>query len=295
MLVTLVDPEGSDLVNVQSVKCYLVLDEKKHKNRFPKEPYTDTFRSSSYNINMCGRPTYFVHVNNYTGFGVYPDWRSIYSCPCDEYLAPSKRTEDIDTIEVLFPAVDQRALGVYNLIVVAKLYEPGYGPDNTRTVTIDYPHVFELVKSTEETVLDAQWSIYQNVSPTTNVLVIDGQEVYVDTDKFPIMQNFDSTTKAFVFDTMDKYDKDDVQIKYSSGDPEMYIAVVNATTTGLSVSALYKAHASELNLGVFNTEQYPNMIVWPVTESIDGNTFEVWKKTPIHSEDPSITITISAV
>lgn len=284
----------STLVNIQSVKCYLVLSEDVRVNRFPREPYTDTFRSSKYNINMCGRPTYFVHPSNYTGFGVYPNWSNIYSDPKTDYLAPVKRTEEIDKIEVYFPAKDQRFLGVYNLVVVAKLYEPGYGTDDTKTITIDYPGVFQLVKSTEETVLDAQWSIYQNISPSTNVLVIDGQSVSVDTNKFPIMKDFNSSTKAFVFNTMEKYSSDDVRIEYTNPEQEVYVAVINSTTNGLSVSALYKTVASSLNIGVFDAEKYPNMLVWPVNGSINNTSFEVWKKAPIHSDEPSIIINISA-
>ena len=49
-----------------------------------------------------------------------------------------------------FPAYDQKSTGKYKLIVVAEIFQSGYGNGNIRTVTIDYPDVFELVSSSTE-------------------------------------------------------------------------------------------------------------------------------------------------
>lgn len=61
--------------------------------------------------------------------------------------------EVISTLErnrffILFPANDQRFIGNYTLVVTAEVYESGYNKDNVRTITIDYPNVFQLVETT---------------------------------------------------------------------------------------------------------------------------------------------------
>ena len=50
----------------------------------------------------------------------------------------------------MFPAEDQLHVGTYNLIIVAKIYAPGFNKNNLKTITLDVPNVFELVKTTEE-------------------------------------------------------------------------------------------------------------------------------------------------
>lgn len=39
---------------------------------------------------------------------------------------------------------------MYKLIIVAELYAPGFNNRNLKTITVDMPNVFELVKSSEE-------------------------------------------------------------------------------------------------------------------------------------------------
>lgn len=70
-----------------------------------------------------------------------------------------------------FPAYDQHILGSYKLVVVAELYQPGYDYSNLRTVTIDYPDVFELVSSTEEA--DAWTSVSIQVGNGSDPTITD--------------------------------------------------------------------------------------------------------------------------
>lgn len=39
---------------------------------------------------------------------------------------------------------------MYKLVIVAELYAPGYNSCNLKTITVDVPNVFELVKTSEE-------------------------------------------------------------------------------------------------------------------------------------------------
>ena len=66
------------------------------------------------------------------------------------FLAPVEATDSKNKIKVYFPAQAQLYTGVYKLVIVAKVYEPGYCKDNLRTITIDYENVFTLVGCSEE-------------------------------------------------------------------------------------------------------------------------------------------------
>lgn len=67
-----------------------------------------------------------------------------------EYYAKVKSTSEKDRVEVFYPAADQRILGKYTLVIIAKIYEPGYDCGNLRTITVDYPNAFELVENSNE-------------------------------------------------------------------------------------------------------------------------------------------------
>jgi hypothetical protein len=54
-------------------------------------------------------------------------------------------TSEQNIVEVSFPAEHQLHTGVYSLIIVAKVYAPGYNKENLKTITADIPNVFELV------------------------------------------------------------------------------------------------------------------------------------------------------
>lgn len=66
------------------------------------------------------------------------------------FLAPVEATDSKNKIKVYFPAQAQIYTGTYKLVIVAKVYEPGYCKDNLRTITIDYENVFTLVNSSDQ-------------------------------------------------------------------------------------------------------------------------------------------------
>lgn len=186
---------GKDEINsitINSVKAYIIntsvekiaLENLQNKtkfiSRFPIEPEIDMYCSTSYNINSSGYPSYHAFPKNhvigsYAGFGTNPNWSNIYKAVPDhnfsEYLAPVKATADKDVIEVYFPAEAQLYTGDYKIVVVAKLYEPGFSLNNLRTVTMDYENVFTLVNTSEEGVDSA---VSLNVGEDNRIIDLQG-------------------------------------------------------------------------------------------------------------------------
>jgi hypothetical protein len=82
----------------------------------------------------------------------------------------------------MFPAEHQLHTGVYSLIIVAKVYAPGYNSQNLRTITVDVPNVFELVKTSSEGI---DTDIYIDVSalldklPEDQAYIPDVEDIYV--------------------------------------------------------------------------------------------------------------------
>ena len=66
------------------------------------------------------------------------------------FLAPVEATDSKNKVKVYFPAQAQLYTGTYKLVIVAKVYEPGYCKNNLRTITIDYENVFTLVNSSDQ-------------------------------------------------------------------------------------------------------------------------------------------------
>lgn len=61
--------------------------------------------------------------------------------------------------------------GVYKLLIVAKIYEPGYMKDNLRTVTMDYENVFELVSKSDMEGMDG--NVYLTIGNSTQASYIN--------------------------------------------------------------------------------------------------------------------------
>ena len=197
-------------IGIRNVKAYLIntsqLEEReqllKKKTRFiaryPIEPCFECFTSTPYNTCSSGYPTWRALpqrfcVSPYHGFGWKPEWGGIYKkVPTKdplEYCAPVLFTEQQNVIEVCFPAEAQRFAGKYKLIIVAKVYAPGYNYNNLKTVTVDMPDVFELVRTSNEGV---DTGIEMNVSPIEDVLTnisnnpidVRVDDVYVDSGSY---------------------------------------------------------------------------------------------------------------
>ena len=127
-------------------------------SRFPIEPMLDSYASTAHNINGCGMYEYNSYPHKhwaipYCGYGVNPDFDYLYprkpKCKYFEYIAKVNGTSKPGTIQVVFPAEAQLFLGDYDIIVIAKVYNPGY-EENSKTITMDYVDAFTLVDHTED-------------------------------------------------------------------------------------------------------------------------------------------------
>ena len=169
-----VDPDWSkydDLTTtpicIRSVKALLINTTRQEKreqdlknksrfiSRFPIEPELEAFHSTPYDICCSGYPTWRAYpVRRYGGFGLTPDWGGLYKplpqTNPDVYRANVAATAKQNVVEVSFPAEHQLFLGKYKLVIVAKIYAPGFNMQNLKTVTLDIPDVFELVGTSEE-------------------------------------------------------------------------------------------------------------------------------------------------
>ena len=155
---------GTTGVCIRSIKAILVnvtrLNEWKDKmnrgtrfvKRFPIEPCIEAFHANQYDIRCSGYPTWRAFP--YSGFGVYPKWDAFKKAmsykKTIEYRAQVYATDKQNVIEIAFPAEHQLYTGVYKLIVVAKVYAPGFNSYNLRTITLDVPDIFELVSTSDE-------------------------------------------------------------------------------------------------------------------------------------------------
>lgn len=213
--------DESKTVNVLSIKPYFINTtlkdkfEKEHikKNRFvgrfPIEPFIDEFEPSAYAINSSGYPKYHAIVKNqYNGFGIRPNWKKsfpIKEVNITEYLAECERTQNRDTVTVTFPAEAQLYPGTYKLVVVAKIYDPGYR-NNERTITVDYCNVFELVSSCEEGV---DKPVQINIDNDSESSSVPG-DVYVvsgtySTDSLTLVRNDGRDVNIHIDDWYEEY------------------------------------------------------------------------------------------
>ena len=165
---------GADInqTNIKQIRCYLVNTEKyyindeDHKDMFVRIKYPQFYHPTAHNINNAGFPSYHLlphNVDNYDhflpdfhdyhwwpgfrGFGIHPErfGPNHNYLPKNWYLAESQVLPMDNMASCIFPAMEQRVLGKYKLVVVVTIYEQGWGRDNLCTYTIDKGNIFELV------------------------------------------------------------------------------------------------------------------------------------------------------
>lgn len=187
--INLLNMKGIDTINIKSIKVYIInTSREKEKadkianctkfiSRFPCEPHHPAFEPSAYDLNLAGLPRYYAYPEHhchyfYHGFGPHPDWSHIYpveNCTNDtEFIAPVQATEYKDQVDAYFPANSQLYCGVYKIVVVARIYQPGYGLDNLRTITMDYNNIFRLVDDSTGTNSDVTIEIGAATNITTD-------------------------------------------------------------------------------------------------------------------------------
>ena len=165
---TLRGPRTYDQASIKKLACYLI-------NTSVADFYTgetccnDPHMYGHPCFNRCGCPQYHVyphccrpyhHDCRLSGRGCNPCAGApcippAYCKPFDRvlagyddkfcYTAYSKVLPKANSIQCYFPAKDQLFCGVYKLVVVAEMYEPGWGRTDLHTYTMDYGDVFQLV------------------------------------------------------------------------------------------------------------------------------------------------------
>ena len=166
---TLHELKDFDINMIKQLRCYFI----------PQIPdcnniYHQTYDPAEYNVCNCGKPVYNVFPCNmdaphwfpgYNGFGVKS---KPFIHIDDKYLAPSRVLTDQGKIEAYFPAIDQRVIGEYKVVIVVTLYQSGWCTNNLRTFTIDKGIVFALTSDNRdintETVIDLDLPYITNIS-----------------------------------------------------------------------------------------------------------------------------------
>ena len=145
--------EGDDTFAVRQITAYLVnttkvkeyedkLNERpRFSGRFPREPFSHDYDTTPWCLCGCGMPTYNAYPVNaacvYSGFGTEPYKLTKELAKIARYIqykAKCQAAAQQNIINVYFPAKDQFYTGEYKLIIVAKVYAPGYNEEDLKTV-----------------------------------------------------------------------------------------------------------------------------------------------------------------
>ena len=167
---TLHELKDFDATMIKQLRCYFIPNIEEAVNPFPQ-----TYDPAQYTVCNCGKPKYNVFPCNidaphwfpgYNGFGVNSTPFIRFE---KEYLAPSRLLAEQNKIEAYFPAVDQKLLSEYRVVIVLTLYQAGWGTDNLRTYTIDKGIVFALTSDDRD--IDTDTTIDLDVPYVTSITV----------------------------------------------------------------------------------------------------------------------------
>lgn len=159
---TLDDLSEFDRTSIKQLRCYVVrkediqyidLDNYGYPQYYSPTDYDLMYTSCCrynwlpynqyvYNCGMFGPIDDYRYFPAYNGFGVNSKQFKIVP---DKYLASSRVINDTNTIEMYFPAQDQKDFGKYIVLIVVTIYQPGWGSNNLRTFTINKGVQFEIV------------------------------------------------------------------------------------------------------------------------------------------------------
>lgn len=263
---TLHELKDFDATMIKQLRCYFIPNIEEAANPFPQ-----TYDPAQYTVCNCGKPKYNVFPCNidaphwfpgYNGFGVNSTPFIRFE---KEYLAPSRLLAEQNKIEAYFPAVDQKLLSEYRVVIVLTLYQTGWGTDNLRTYTIDKGIVFALTSDDRDidtdTIIDLDVPYVTSIT-VPKVLKLVDQSIFElnhsDRDNVPytITLHYSNNTEREV--TPDEFD-------------DLFIAVVHRQSNG----------AISINKnGSLNRDKY---------KDVDGEI------TYILKDDTSINATMSVV
>lgn len=159
---TLDDLSEFDRTSIKQLRCYVIrkddiqyinLDNYGYPQYYSPTDYDLMYTSCCrynwlpynqyvYNCGMFGPIDDYRYFPAYNGFGVNSKQFKIVP---DKYLASSRVINDTNTIEMYFPAQDQKDFGKYIVLIVVTIYQPGWGSNNLRTFTINKGVQFEIV------------------------------------------------------------------------------------------------------------------------------------------------------
>ena len=263
---TLHELKDFDATMIKQLRCYFIPNIEEAANPFPQ-----TYDPAQYTVCNCGKPKYNVFPCNidaphwfpgYNGFGVNSTPFIRFE---KEYLAPSRLLAEQNKIEAYFPAVDQKLLSEYRVVIVLTLYQAGWGTDNLRTYTIDKGVVFALTSDDRD--IDTDTTIDLDVPYVTSITVpkvlkLEDQSIFelhhpdCDNVLYTITLHYSNDTEREV--TTDEFD-------------DLFIAVVHRQSNG----------AISINKnGSINRDKY---------KDVDGEI------TYILKDDMSINATMSVV
>lgn len=224
---TLHELKDFDATMIKQLRCYFIPNIEEAANPFPQ-----TYDPAQYTICNCGKPKYNVFPCNidaphwfpgYNGFGVNSTPFIRFE---KEYLAPSRLLAEQNKIEAYFPAVDQKLLSEYRVVIVLTLYQAGWGTDNLRTYTIDKGIVFALTSDDRDidtdTIIDLDVPYVTSIT-VPKVLKLEDQSIFEfnhpDFDDVPytITLHYSNGTEREV--TPDEFD-------------DLFIAVVHRQSNG---------------------------------------------------------------
>lgn len=182
---TLDDLSEFDRTSIKQLRCYVIrkediqyidLDNYGYPQYYSPTDYDLMYTSCCrynwlpynqyvYNCGMFGTIDDYRYFPAYNGFGVNSKQFKIVP---DKYLASSRVINDTNTIEMYFPAQDQKDFGKYIVLIVVTVYQPGWGSNNLRTFTINKGVQFEIVdgNDTEQDNTNNQQSKPSNVQIT---------------------------------------------------------------------------------------------------------------------------------
>ena len=211
---TLHELKDFDATMIKQLRCYFIPNIEEAANPFPQ-----TYDPAQYTICNCGKPKYNVFPCNidaphwfpgYNGFGVNSTPFIRFE---KEYLAPSRLLAEQNKIEAYFPAVDQKLLSEYRVVIVLTLYQAGWGTDNLRTYTIDKGIVFALTSDDRDidtdTIIDLDVPYVTSIT-IPKVLKLEDQSIFElnhpDWDNVPytITLHYSNNTEREV--TPDEFD-----------------------------------------------------------------------------------------
>lgn len=300
--VTLLYNANNEYANINSIQAFIINASKeaefeediknktKFISRFPVEPYIDAYSSTAYDIKSSGYPTWRAYPKNhvyatYSGFGPHPDWRGKYRhMPMHnltQYKAEVKYTEDRSTVKVFFPAEQQLYTGTYNLIVVAKIYDPGYSKDNLRTVTMDYENVFTLVNNSSDGVDGA---VTLNVASTSRSGSV--QSVIVQGDTFVGVGGTGEVSAK-----VSPVSVNDSSVSWSVADEDvMYLAIVNKQPNTCKYVSLGLPENEDSHVAtIYATSNQTPGVYGKIEITIDRNHFgDIYVNEGQYNSDPSV-------